>query len=50
MESLKIAKAAPSQEKEEQKGDAKKDSKGKNKFIRQDSAVMMTDLDPRGES
>jgi hypothetical protein len=34
LESLKIAKVAPSQEKEEQKGDFKKDLKGKKKFIR----------------
>jgi hypothetical protein len=47
LESLKIAKAA--QEKEKQKEDPKKDSKGKQKFIRRDFAVMMTDLNQRGE-
>jgi hypothetical protein len=49
LESLKIAKSTPSQEKEEQNGDSKKDSKGKKKFVRRDSSVMMTDLNPRGE-
>jgi hypothetical protein len=49
LECLKITKAAPAQEKEEQKEDPKKDAKGKQKFVRQDSTVMMTDLDPRGE-
>ena len=48
LESLKIAKVAPAQEKEKQK-DPKKDSKGKQKFIRRDFAVMMTDLNQRGE-
>jgi hypothetical protein len=49
LESLKITKASPAQEKEEQKEDPKKDEKGKQKFFRQDAAVMLTDLDPRGE-
>jgi hypothetical protein len=49
LESLKIAKPTSSQEREEREGDAKKDSKGKQKFIRRDSTVMMTNLDPRGE-
>jgi hypothetical protein len=49
LESLKITKAALAQEKEEQKEDPKKDAKGKQKFVRRDSAVMMTNLDLRGE-
>ena len=49
LESLKIAKAALAQEKEEQKENPEKDAEGKQIFLRRDSAVMMTDLDARGE-
>jgi hypothetical protein len=37
------------QEKEEEKDVQKKEAKGKQKFVRRDAAVMMMDLDPRGE-
>ena len=49
LESLKITKTTPAQEKEKekemQKEDVKKEAKGKQKFVRQDAAVMLADLD-----
>jgi hypothetical protein len=48
LESLKITKTMPVQEQEEEKN-AKKEAKGKQKLIRRDAAIMMTDIDPRGE-
>jgi hypothetical protein len=52
VESLRITKTTPAQEKEEkkemQKEDVKMEAKGKQKFFRRDAAVMLEDLDPRG--
>jgi hypothetical protein len=39
----------PVQEQEKEKDAQKKETKGKQKLVRRDDAVMMTDLDPRGE-
>jgi hypothetical protein len=47
LESLKIAKTTSSHEHVEPKGEMKKDSKCKQKFVRRDSVVVLIDLDPR---
>jgi hypothetical protein len=49
LESVKITKTMPVQEQEKIKEAQKKETKGKQKLVRRDDAVMMTDLDPRGE-
>jgi hypothetical protein len=49
LESLKITKTMPVQEQEKVKETQRKETKGKQKLVRRDEAVMMTDLDPRGE-
>ena len=48
LESVKITKTMPVQEQEKIKEAQKKETKGKQKLVRRDDAVMMTDLDPRG--
>jgi hypothetical protein len=49
LESLKITKTTPTQEKEEekemQKEDVKKEAKGKQKFVMRDATVMLADLE-----
>ena len=37
------------QEQKKEKDAQKKETKGKQKLVRRDDAIMMTDLDPRGE-